>query len=122
VVAAPLVVVAGLKDPHDASPQATVHFTCGLADVSFLITAFHDTAAFTCKDAGIVGWNETEIAMGGTIVMTAEMDLLVSADAVAVMVTVPPEGIVEGAVYTIAPSSSLAFDVPHAFALPHVIE
>jgi hypothetical protein len=86
------------------------------------MTALHDAVAFTCSDAGIAGWKETEIAMGGTIVMTAETDLVLSAAAVALKVTVPPEGIAEGAVYTIAPPSSLGLNVPHAFALPQLIE
>jgi len=60
--------------------------------------------------------------MGGEIATTAEIDLVGSAAAVAVIVTVPPDGMTEGAVYTIAPASSLAFEVPHAFALPQLIE
>jgi len=81
--------------------------------------ALHDTAAFTCNDAGNGGWKATEIAIGGEIVTTAEMDLVGSAAAVAVIVTVPPGGMTEGAVYTIAPTPSLAFEVPHALPLPH---
>jgi hypothetical protein len=112
----------GLKEPQAVPSQPIAHFTCGLAEVSFLMKASHDTAAFTCNDAGIGDWNKTEIAMGGEIAITAEIDLVGSAAAVAVIVTVPPGGITEGAVYTIAPTSSLEFEVPHALELPQLIE
>jgi len=98
VVVASLVVVVGLKEPQSVSPQPTVHFTCGLAEVSYLMTASQDAVELTCKDAGIGDWKATEIAMGGEMVTTAEIDLVVSAAAVAVIVTVPPAGIAEGAV------------------------
>jgi hypothetical protein len=49
-------------------------------------------------EAGTVAKNATEMGMGGTMVTVAETDLVVSATAVAVMVTVLPVGIAEGAV------------------------
>ncbi len=98
VVTASFAVVAGLKEPHSDPPQVTVHFTWGLAEVSFVIIAFKVTAEFTSSDAGMAGGNETTIGMGGTILMVAETDLLVSAAAVAVSVTVLPEGMFAGAV------------------------
>jgi len=45
-----------------------------------------------------------------------------SAAAVAVIVTLAPDGMAEGAVYTIAPASSLGLKTPHAFALAQMTE
>ena len=97
-VAASLVVVAGLKEPHTAPPQLAVHCICGFAETSFAINARTGTVEFTCIDAGIDPYKLTEIGIGGTIVITADTDLVVSTAEVAVTVTLPPEGMVEGAV------------------------
>jgi hypothetical protein len=78
-------------------PHVTVHFTSGFADVSLVIVAFSVTAAFTSSDAGVAGGKVTAIGIGATIVTVAEIDLLLSAAAVAVIVTVVPEGMAAGA-------------------------
>ena len=59
VVATPLAVVVGLKEPHAESPQVTVHITWGLAEKSLLIVALKDTVSLTWRDEG--GANEMEI-------------------------------------------------------------
>jgi hypothetical protein len=93
-----LAVVVGLKEPHSEPPQLTVHFTWGLAEVSFVTVAPKDTVAFTCTDAGIDAAKETAIERGGVMVTVAEIDLVESAAAVAVIVTVDPAGMAAGAV------------------------
>ena len=62
----------------------------------------------------------TEIGIGGTIVICAETDLLLSATEVAVTVTVVPAGIAEGAVYVVAAAFALGPKEPHAPGLPQV--
>ena len=62
----------------------------------------------------------TEIGIGGTIVICAETDLLLSATEIAVTVTVVPAGIAEGAVYVVAAASALGPKEPQAPGLPQV--
>ena len=90
-------VVVGLTEPHTVAPQVTVHVTSGFAEVSFATVAMGENWALTCKEAGGERML-TEIGSGGTIVICAETDLLVSATEVAVTVTVAPVGIAAGAV------------------------
>jgi len=98
VVWASEVVSIGLKEPQVEAPQVTLHWTLGLAETSLRMAALSGMEAPTSMEAGTVAKNETEMGMGGTMVTVAEMDLVVSATAVAVMVTVPPAGMAEGAV------------------------
>ena len=56
----------------------------------------------------------TESGSGGTMVICAETDLVVSATEVAVTVTVAPVGIAAGAVYVTAAASALGPKAPHA--------
>lgn len=91
-------VSTGLKEPQAEAPQVTVHCTLGLAVTSLVISALSGMEAPTSMEAGTVAKNATEMGMGGTMVTVAETDLVVSATAVAVMVTVLPVGIAEGAV------------------------
>jgi hypothetical protein len=75
-----------------------------------------------CTEAGTAAKNDTAIGIGGTIVTTADTVFVVSVAAVAVIVTVPPDGIVPGALYVteLPVTDSLELNVPHAPALPHV--
>jgi hypothetical protein len=113
-------VVAGLKDPQPVPPHVTVHVTSGFALTSLVIEACSGNSAFTSSEAGSVPLNATEIGIGGTIVIVIDLEREVFAIDVAVTVTVAPLGTAGGAEYTIAPNSSLAFSVPHAFGLPQL--
>jgi hypothetical protein len=62
------------------------------------------------------------MGIGGTIVMVVERESEELTMEVAVTVTVAPDGIVAGAVYTIAPTSSLLLNLPQAFGLPQLME
>jgi len=84
-------------------PQVTRQFTWGFADTSFVIWARIDIDELTCIEAGGALTNVTEIGMGGTILMVADAESFGLTTEVAVTVTVAPEGIAGGAVYTIAP-------------------
>jgi hypothetical protein len=55
------------------------------------------------SDAGTALKNDTEIGVGGTIVMEAEAESDGLAAEAAVMVTVAPDGTAAGAVYVTAP-------------------
>jgi hypothetical protein len=85
-----------------------------------VIPAIIVNCAPTCNEAGGGAKNETAIGIGGTIVIVVDVDRLGSATDVAVTVIVDPEGIAEGAVYEIAPPSSLALKAPHPPGVPHV--
>ena len=98
VVGASFVVGVGLKDPQAELLQVTVHFAWGLALTSLVIRTRKGAAALTWRDAGTVPKNETAMGMGATMVTVAEIVLVESATAVAVMVTVAPEGMAVGAV------------------------
>jgi hypothetical protein len=102
-------------------PQVTRQFTWGFADTSFVIWARIDIDELTCIEAGGALTNVTEIGMGGTILMVADAESFGLTTEVAVTVTVAPEGIAGGAVYTIAPPSSLAVNVPQDPGLPQLI-
>jgi hypothetical protein len=97
-VAASLLVVTGLNDPQTPPAHVTVHCTCGFAETSLLIVAFTDTVAPACREAGGTPPNVTVMGTGGVMVIVAEIDFVLSPTRVAVTVTVPPEGIAEGAV------------------------
>jgi hypothetical protein len=120
VVPTPLFVLVGLNEPHAVMvPHATVHVTSGFPETSFATVAPIEYCAFICRDAGGEGML-TEIGIGATMVICAEMDLLPSATDVAVTITVVPVGIAEGAVYVTAATLSLVPKVPHAVVLPQV--
>jgi hypothetical protein len=95
-------------------PQVTRQFTWGFADTSFVIWARIDIDELTCIEAGGALTNVTEIGMGGTILMVADAESFGLTTEVAVTVT-------GGAVYTIAPPSSLAVNVPQDPGLPQLI-
>jgi hypothetical protein len=63
-----------------------------------VIPALIENCAPASSDAGGGAKNETAIGIGGTIVIFADVDRLVSATDVAVTVTVDPAGIAEGAI------------------------
>jgi hypothetical protein len=119
VVPTPVAVVVELNEPHAVVPHVTVHVTSGFAETSFAIFAMREDCPLICRDAGGERML-TEIGIGGTIVICAETDLLLSATEVAVTVTVVPAGIAEGAVYVVAAASALGPKVPHAPGLPQV--
>ena len=62
------------------------------------------------------------MGIGGTMVTFAERVRDVFTTDVAVTVTTAPDGIEDGAVYVMAPPSSLLERVPHAPGLAQVIE
>jgi hypothetical protein len=98
VVAEPLAVCAGLKEPQSELPQATVQskprFLGSLRTVALIMAG-----ALVAKEAG-GAWLK-KIAPGVTVTV-AVTDLLVSVLAVAVMVTVLPAGTVAGTVNLVA--------------------
>lgn len=98
MVADPLAVVDGWKEPQSAASQVTVQFTCGSEDTSFTTVAVSGRAAPTWIDAGGVGANDTAMGRGATMVMVAEAERLGFATDVAVTFTVFPDGMLEGAV------------------------
>jgi hypothetical protein len=109
-----------LNDPHEDPPHVTAHVTCGFAVTSLVIPALIENCAPACNEAGGAAKNETAIGIGGTIVIVADADRLVSVTDVAVTVTVDPAGIAAGAVYVTAPPSGLALKAPHPLGVPHV--
>jgi hypothetical protein len=94
VVAPPLAVFVGLKLPQPAEPQ--LHVTPA-PSTSFVTTALRVSVpdVVTLNVEG-----DTDTVMG-RIVIVALADLVESATEVAVIVTVPHEGTVTGAVYVV---------------------
>ena len=93
-----MVVVSGLNAPQFDPPHVTAQRASGFADTSLLIAARRLIGALTCMDAGVAPKKDTVMAIGGTMVMAAELDRDVSATEVAFTVTVPPAGTALGAV------------------------
>ena len=85
----------GLKEPHAVAPQLTVQVTWGFALTSFSISARKVYLALTWSDAGAV--KTTEIGIGATTVMLAELSSDGLTTEAAVTVTVPPDGMAGGA-------------------------
>src|ERR1700722_833954 len=96
VVAALLAVVAGLKVPHAAAPQVTLHVTPPFL-LSPATTAVSGEVLLICKTAGGVDANETLIPAGAAIVIDAEAVAVPSVTELATMLTVPPVGTFVGA-------------------------
>lgn len=89
-----LAVDVGLKLPHCALPQVTVQFTVALGGPFVMVTAML-AVALVPKEAGGVKPEVNARLIFDVIVMVAET---VALPEVAVMVTVPPDGTVVGAV------------------------
>ncbi len=78
-------------EPHDELPQFSDHVTPAFFG-SFATVAATDAVVFTISDGGGALENETETGCGPVMVTDVETDLVVSATALAVMVTLAGEG------------------------------
>ena len=97
VVAAPLAVFVGLKLPHCELPQVTLQVTPPLAESPVTDATMLAVAPVTIDEGGGVE-SVTEIAGAVVTVMEAVADFVGSEREVAVTVTTPVPGTVEGAV------------------------
>ena len=88
--------VVRLNDPQLVPPQVTVHTTMEMGG-PLETDAVRNILVLTSMEAGTEPNKETEIGVS-EITMVAETDFVESAIEVAVIVTVSPEEIVDGAV------------------------
>jgi len=112
VVAIPLAVDVWLKLPHvdaGAQVQFTPLFWLSLATVATIFAV-----VLTVMDEG-GGVLRVTVIPGWVIVIVAETDLVLSVDRVPVIVTLPPEGTVAGAVYVVG----IVLAVEAGLKLPH---
>ena len=115
-VAAPLAVDVGLKDPQAPAGVLGVQLhTTGNAAESFVVVAAIDAVVPICIAPG-GGVVSVIVITGPVIVTVALLVLVLSLTDAAVIVTLPPDGIAAGAVYTVvAPLAVVvALKLPHA--------